>query len=65
MHCASCVALTESDLGDLPGVTRVKASLRDHSVEVAGDFGDKPLERIAADFSEVLKQHGFTVSVER
>ena len=65
MHCPSCVALTESELGDLPGVTSVKASLSAHSLEVAGDFGNKPPERIAADFTEVLSKHGFAVSLEK
>ncbi len=65
MHCPSCVALTESELGDMPGVTSVKASLRRHSLEVVGDFGNKPLERIAADFTEVLRKHGFAVSAEK
>lgn len=29
-----------SELGELPGVSQVKASLAHHSVEVTGDFGD-------------------------
>jgi sulfite exporter TauE/SafE/copper chaperone CopZ len=65
LHCASCVALTESELGEVPGVTRVKASLQRECVEVAGDFGGKPPERIAADFTEVLKKHGFALSIEK
>ena len=65
MHCPSCVSLTESELGDVPGVASVKASLRRHSLEVVGDFGDKPPERIAADFTEVLSKHGFAVSLEK
>jgi sulfite exporter TauE/SafE len=59
------VALTEGELGEVPGVTRAKASLRHHCVEVVGDFGDKPLERIAAEFTEAVKKHGFTVSIEK
>jgi sulfite exporter TauE/SafE/copper chaperone CopZ len=65
LHCASCVALTESELGEVPGVTRVKASLQRECVEVAGDFGDKPPERLAEDFTEVLKKHGFALSIEK
>jgi uncharacterized protein len=65
MHCPSCVALTESELADVPGVASAKASLSRHSVEVTGDFGDKPLDGIAADFTQVLKRHGFTVSLEK
>ena len=65
MHCPSCVALTEGELGEVPGVTHVKASLSAHSVKIAGDFGDKSPERLAADFTARLQQHGFTVSVEK
>jgi sulfite exporter TauE/SafE/copper chaperone CopZ len=65
MHCPSCVALTEGELGSLPGVTRVKASLGAHQVEITGDFRDQPPELLAEGFSAVLKEHGFAVSVER
>ena len=65
MHCPSCVALTEGELGGVPGVTRVRASLGAHRVEVTGDFGDQPPERLAEGFTEILKPHGFTVSIER
>ena len=60
MHCPSCVALTEGELGGVPGVTRVRASLGAHRVEVTGDFGDQPPERLAEGFTEILKPHGFT-----
>ena len=65
MHCKACVVLTESELGDVPEVLKVKSSLATHSVEVTGDFGDKELEHIARDLSEVLKPHGYTLSLEK
>lgn len=65
MHCASCVALIESELGDLPEVSRARASLAGYSVEVTGDFGDKAPEHVARDLSEALKPHGYTLSLER
>lgn len=65
MHCASCVVLTESELGDLPEVSHVKASLKDLSVEVTGDFGDKPPEHVARDLSVVMQPHGYTLSVSK
>ncbi|MDQ5928214.1 MAG: uncharacterized protein QG633_652 [Patescibacteria group bacterium] len=65
MHCASCVVLTESELGELPGVSQVKASLAHHSVEVTGDFGDKSVEHIAHDLSEKIAPHGYTLTVEQ
>lgn len=65
MHCNSCVLLTESELSDLKEVTKAKSSLKTHSVEITGYFGDKAPEHVANDLSEVLKPHGYTVSVER
>lgn len=65
MHCNACILLTESELTDLPEVKNAKSSLKYHTIEVTGDFGDKSLEHIARDLSEVLKPHGYTLSVER
>lgn len=65
MHCNACVVLTESELYDAPEVSKAKSSLATHSVEVTGDFGDKEPEHIARDLSEILKPHGYTLSVER
>jgi len=65
MHCHSCVLMTESELGDLPNVTRVKSSLSNHSIEIEGDFGDKTPEQIAEELTTPLRPHGYTVTVER
>jgi sulfite exporter TauE/SafE/copper chaperone CopZ len=65
MHCNSCVLVTENKLNDLPNITYVKSSLKDHSVEVTGDFGDKTPEQIAEELTVPLKAHGYTVSVEK
>ena len=65
MHCNACVVLTESELNDVPEVSKAKSSLATHSVEVTGEFGDKEPEHIARDLSEVLKPHGYTLSLER
>ena len=64
MHCKSCVLLTESEIGDLMHVKDVKVNLGNHSMEVAGDFGDKNMETIVAEFNEVLNKHGYKVYVE-
>src|SRR3989344_3122475 len=63
MHCNSCVLMTESELGDLPNITHVKSSLKNHSVEITGDFGDKTPEQIAEELTIPLKSHGYTLSV--
>jgi len=65
MHCNACVLMTESELGDLPNITYVKSSLKKHSVEIIGDFGDKTPEQIAEVLTAPLKPRGYTVSVER
>lgn len=65
MHCNSCVLMIESELGDLPYLTHIKSSLKNNSVEVAGDFGDKTPEQIAEELTVPLKSHGYTVSVEK
>ena len=65
MHCKACVVLTESELNDVPEVSKAKSSLANLSVEVTGDFGDKEPEHIARDLSEVLKPHGYTLSLEK
>lgn len=65
MHCNACVLMTESELGDLPNVTHVTSSLKNHSIEVVGDFGDKTEVEIAEELTIPLKPHGYTVSVEK
>ena len=65
MHCNACVVLTESELSDVSEVTKAKSSLATHSVEITGDFGGKEPGHIARDLSEVLKPHGYTLSLER
>ena len=65
MHCNSCVLMIESELGGLPNITHVKSSLKLHSVEVTGDFGNKTLEQIAKELTEPLKPHGYIASVEK
>lgn len=65
MHCSACPVLIESELTDLPEVSRAQASLKNNSVEVVGDFGDKTLEHVAQDLTEVVKPHGYTLSTEK
>lgn len=65
MHCHSCVLLTESELKELPNITHVKSSLKNNSVEIEGDFGDKTTEQIAEELTTILKPHGYTLSLEK
>ncbi|MDQ5962258.1 MAG: uncharacterized protein QG653_65 [Patescibacteria group bacterium] len=64
MHCNSCVLMIEDTLGELPYITNASSSLNHNSVTVKGDFGTKTKEEIAREFTSLLKENGYTVSVE-
>lgn len=65
MHCQACILMTESELLDLPNVTRAKSSLETNTVELAGDFGDKDASTVARDLTTVLTKHGYALFVEK
>ena len=65
MHCQSCVLLTESEIKNLPNVTHVKSSLKNHSVEIEGDFGEKNSKEVARELNLILGPHGYTLSFEK
>lgn len=65
MHCNACVLMTESELQDLPNITYAKSNLKNHSIEVVGDFGNKSPEKIAEELTLTLKPHGYAVSIEK
>ncbi len=62
MHCAACVLLTEEELLKQPGVTQAKTNLSAETVEICGEFGDRPATDIAADLSKPLATHGYSLS---
>ncbi len=65
MHCNSCVIVTESGIKESPNVTYAKSSLKDHSIEIEGDFGDKGEKQIAEELSTLIKDNGYTLSIEK
>jgi len=65
MHCHACVLMIESELGDLPQLVNVKASLSRRSIELTGDFGDKTPEQIAAELTIHLEPHGYMAFVNK
>lgn len=65
MHCNSCVILTESKIAELPNVEKTKSSLKNHSIEVTGDFGNMSEVEIAEQLTIPIKEHGYTVSIEK
>jgi sulfite exporter TauE/SafE/copper chaperone CopZ len=64
MHCNSCVFLIESELGQLPNVSKVVSRLKNHTVLVTGDFGDMSEIEIAEILTAPIKPHGYKVSLE-
>ena len=65
MHCKACVILTESELKELPEITSASALLSDNTIEVVGDFKNLEPEQIAWKLTDILKPHGYTVTVEK
>lgn len=65
MHCNSCVLLTEIKIGALPNIQSVKSNLKDHTATITGDFGDKTEVQIAEELTKVVKENGYTVSIEK
>lgn len=65
MHCNACVILTQSEIGEVKGVHQVKTSLNENRVEVTGEFGEKTQEQVMNALSEVLKPHGYSLSLEK
>lgn len=65
MHCNACILLTESELLEHPKVSVARSSLKTHSVEITGDFGETGPEDIARELSALLEKHGYRLSVEK
>jgi cation transport ATPase len=65
MHCKACVFLTESELAEHPKVVSAKASLRTRSVEIRGDFGNRPPEDIAEELSAFLSEHSLSTTARK
>ncbi len=65
MHCNACTLVIENELGDCPNITHVKAHLKDHTMEIVGDFGSKSEEEIAEELTLPLISHGYRVSIEK
>lgn len=65
MHCKACVYMTESELLDVPYITSAMTNLAANTVEVTGDFGDRSLEIIAEELTQVLSKNGYTLSVNQ
>lgn len=65
MHCASCVLLTEHELAGVPGMTKVKASLQNHQVEITGNFSEQTPEELLAILDPIMVKNGYSLTHER
>jgi len=65
MHCKACILLVEDELTDLPEISRAKASLKYHHVELEGEFGGRSAEEIIAFLTPHLQKLGYSLSLER
>ena len=65
MHCNACVLTVEGDLGELKEISSVRASLKDHTVTVSGNFGSSSPKEIAQSLTDVITSKGYKVSTEK
>lgn len=65
MHCHACTLVIESELRDLPNVTKVKANLSRHAIDIEGDFENMTLAQITEALTVPIKSHGYTVEIEK
>ncbi|MBA3733360.1 sulfite exporter TauE/SafE family protein [Patescibacteria group bacterium] len=65
MHCNACILLTESELEEVSYITKAKSNLKNHTVEITGDFGNKDRKTIAEELTEVLLKNGYSLSTEK
>jgi sulfite exporter TauE/SafE len=64
MHCNACELMIESKLKEIPNISDVKPNLKNNSIEIIGNFGNKTKGQIAEDLSAKLKSHGYTISTD-
>jgi len=65
MHCGACTLLTESEAQELSYITRAKSNLINHTIEVEGNFEGRAPEVVAAELTQKLTPHGYSVFVEK
>lgn len=65
MHCKACVTLIQGRLSELDYVTDAKVSLENEHAIVTGDFQDKNDEILAKEWSLLVSDAGYSMSVEK
>jgi len=65
MHCRACILLTELEATEVPYITSARSDLKEHTITVDGDLAGKSPQVVAVELTDVLRPHGYTVSVEK
>lgn len=65
MHCKACELLVESELKDVPYITKADANLKTHSIEIKGYFGDMTEQEAADSLSKFIEKHQYRLSLEQ
>jgi sulfite exporter TauE/SafE/copper chaperone CopZ len=65
IHCAACSILIESILEEIVDIQKVTVSKSNHTVTVAGEFGELSEADIAAQYSALIEPHGYTIRLEK
>lgn len=65
MHCKACTLLIQERLKELNYVIEAKVSLENESAEVSGNFEDRSKEDLAREWSSLLSDVGYSMSVDK
>ena len=65
MHCSACILLTELEATEVPYITSARSDLKEHTITVEGDLAGKSPQVVAVELTNILRPHGYTVSVEK
>ena len=65
MHCRACILLTELEATEVPYITSARSDLKEHTITVDGDLAGKSPQVVAVELTNILRPHGYTVSVEK
>jgi len=65
MHCRACILLTELEATEVPYITSARSDLKEHTITVEGDLAGKSPQVVAVELTNILRPHGYTVSVEK
>ncbi|OHB05489.1 MAG: hypothetical protein A3A26_01560, partial [Candidatus Zambryskibacteria bacterium RIFCSPLOWO2_01_FULL_47_14] len=59
------ILLTELEATEVPYITSARSDLKEHTITVEGDLAGKSPQVVAVELTNILRPHGYTVSVEK